>query len=58
MICGTVPGFASNTRDSLAVSLRPVAAGTLLPRLAVGMPIARIDHTMADDLRIVAQVLF
>jgi hypothetical protein len=33
-----------------------VPAGTPLPLLADGMATARIDHTMGDDLPIVAQV--
>ena len=59
MICGTVPGFARNAgvRVSGFICYR-VAAGTPLPLLAVGMAIARIDHTVGDDLPIVAQVQF
>jgi hypothetical protein len=59
MICGTVHSFASNARLRVSrfICYR-VAAGTPLPLLAVGMAIARIDHTMGDDLPIVAQVRF
>ena len=59
MICGTVHSFASNTgvRVGRFICYR-VAAGTPLPLLAVGMAIARIDHTVGDDLPIVAQVQF
>jgi hypothetical protein len=59
MICGTVHTFASNARVRVSrfICYR-VAAGTPLPLLAVGMAIARIDHTMGDDLPIVAQVRF
>jgi hypothetical protein len=57
MICGTVPSFASNARGPVSPFIcYRVAAGTPLPLLAVGMAIARIDHTMRDDLPIVAQV--
>jgi hypothetical protein len=57
MICGTVHSFASNTgvRVSRFICYR-VPAGTPLPLLADGMATARIDHTMGDDLPIVAQV--
>jgi hypothetical protein len=59
MICGTVHSFASNARVRVSrfICYR-VAAGTPLPLLAVGMAIARIDHTTEDDLPIVAQVGF
>ncbi len=59
MICGTVHSFASNAgvRVNRFICYR-VAAGTPLPLLAVGMAIARIDHTVGDDLPIVAQVQF
>jgi hypothetical protein len=59
MICGTVHSFASNARVGFSrfICYR-VAAGTPLALLAVGMAIARIDHTMGDDLPIVAQVRF
>jgi hypothetical protein len=59
MICGTVHSFASNARVRVSrfICYR-VAAGTPLPLLAVGMMIARIDHTTEDDLPIVAQVGF
>jgi hypothetical protein len=57
MICGTVHSFASNARVRVSrfICYR-VAADTPLPLLALGMAIARIDHTMGDDLPIVAQV--
>jgi hypothetical protein len=59
MICGTVHSFASNARLRVSRFIcNRVAAGTPLPLLAVGMAIARIDHTMGDDLPIVAQVRF
>ena len=59
MICGTVHSFASNARLRVSRFIcHRVAAGTPLPLLAVGMAIARIDHTMGDDLPIVAQVRF
>jgi hypothetical protein len=59
MICGTVHSFASNARVRVRrFSCYRMAAGTPLPLLAVGMAIARIDHTMEDDLPIVAQVGF
>jgi len=53
MICGTVHSFAGNARVRVSrfIGYR-VAAGTPLPLLAVGMAIARIDHTMGDDLPI------
>lgn len=59
MICRTVHSFASNARVHVSrfICYR-VAAGTPLPLLAAGMAIARIDHTMGDDLPIVAQVRF
>jgi hypothetical protein len=59
MICGTVHSFASNARVRVRrFSCYRMAAGTPLPLLAVGMAIARIDHTTEDDLPIVAQVGF
>jgi hypothetical protein len=59
MSCGTVHSFASNVRVHVSrfICYR-VAAGTPLPLLAVCMAIGRIDHTMGDDLPIVAQVRF
>jgi hypothetical protein len=59
MICGTVQSFASNTgvRVSRFICYR-VPAGTPLPLLAESIATARIDHTMGDDLPIVAQVQF
>ena len=57
MICGTVHSFASKTRVRVSrfICYR-VPAGTPLAFLADGMATARIDHTMGDDLPIVAQV--
>jgi hypothetical protein len=56
MICGTVHSFASNTGARVSRFIcYLVPAGTPLPLLADGMPTARIDHTMGDDLPIVAQ---
>ena len=58
MICGTVHSFASNTGVRVSRFICYRAAGTPLPLLAVGMAIARINHTMGDDLPIVVQVRF
>jgi hypothetical protein len=49
MICGTVHSFARNAGVRVSRFIRDrVAAGTPLPLLAVGMAIARIDHTVGD----------
>ena len=58
MICGTVHSFASKTRVRVSRFICYRATGTPLPLLAVGMAIARINHTMGDDLPIVVQVRF
>ena len=55
MICGTVHSFAGNARVRVSrfICYR-VPEGTPLPLLADGMATARIDHTMRDDLPLVA----
>jgi hypothetical protein len=59
MICGTTHRFASNVLVRVGTFIRyRVPAGTPLALLADGMATARIDHTMGDDLPIVAQVQF
>jgi hypothetical protein len=57
MICGTAHRFASDARVRVSrfICYR-VPEGTLLPLFADGMATVRIDHTMRDDLPIVAQV--